>query len=173
MLFRSIKADFRQWIIGGTTLPMQTYTPQSADFGSYFTAPDADHWLCKQTNCVVQFGIKGFVSQLSMDGQSLPIIGLPVTNEIYLPKINGKQVVIQIYERAGVGYDPDHVIDRQPGAGDFFLFHLTDANFLAHIPGLTLPIVPIDTSAVVADIHAIADGIAPLVAKALVDIGKL
>lgn len=32
---------------------------------------------------------------------------------------------------------------------------------------------PVDTSVVVADVHAIADGLAPLIAKALVDIGKL
>ena len=170
---RSMRNDFGQWIQGEAATPMQTYTPQSADFGNYFTVPDADHWLCKQTNCIMQLGIKGFVSQLSMDGQSLPIIGLPVTNEIYLPKINGKQVVIQIFERAGVGYDSDHVIDRQPGTGDFFLFHLTDANFLAHVPGLTLPTSPVDTTTLIATLNAMADGFAKDLALAMIEAKKL
>ena len=169
---RAMKPDFGQWLYGGKT-PVQEYTPQSADFGTWFTATDASHWKCKSTGKTVQFGIKGFYSQLSMDGQSLPIPGLPLSDEIYL-NINGKQVVLQVFERAGIGYDPNHAKDRQPGTGDCFLFHLNDSDLLAHIPGLpTQPPAPVDTTALITAINAIPDAIAPAVAQALVEAKKL
>lgn len=169
---RSMVADFGQWRIGES---MQQYTEHSADFGAYFTATDGDHWKCAKTGKVVQFAIKKFYQSLSIDGQSLPVIGLPTTNELYLSLADGKQVVLQEFERAGVYYDPAHLKDRQPGTGDCSLGHLTDIDFLKNVPGLALPTQPatIDTSLVETDIHAIADAIAAPVAKALADLGKL
>ncbi|MGH2478163.1 MAG: glycoside hydrolase family 25 protein [Ktedonobacteraceae bacterium] len=155
----------------GETLHMQTYTPQSADFSAYFTANDADHWTCKNGH-VIQYAHKNFYASLSMDGQSLPIAGLPLSNEIYLT-INGKQVVLMIYERFGVYYDVAHVKDNQPGTGVFSICHLTDLDFLKNVSGLTLPAAPVDTSIVESDIHAMIDALAPLGAKALVDLSKL
>ncbi len=171
---RAMKPDFGQWIPGGT--PVQHYTEQSADFGNWFTATDASHWKCKHTGCVVQFGIKDFYASLSLDGQSLPVIGLPTSDEINLT-VNGKPVVLQIFERAGVYYDTTHAVDRQPGTGIYALCHLNDPDFLTHVPGLPQQPAPapapVDTSAVEADINAIADAIAAPIAKALADLKKL
>lgn len=151
---------------------MLTYTPQSADFGQFFTASDPDHWKSK-SGLVVQFGIKNFYARLSLDGNSLPIIGLPRTNEMYLT-IDGKQIVLQVFERGAIWYDANRVKGTQPGSdGVCQLAFLTDPDLLAHIPGLTLPAAPVDTSIVEADINAIADAIAAPVAKALADLKKL
>lgn len=167
----SMQADFGQWFYGGTG-NMQLYGPHSADFNQYFTYQDDNHWLCKSTGKTLQYGILGFYSKLSMDGNSLPIPGLILTNEIYFT-VNGKQVVAVICERGGIGYDPNHVKDHQPGTGDCFLFHLTDPDLLSRIPGLTLPTAPVDTTALVAAINAIPDAIAPAVAAAVVQAKKL
>lgn len=176
---QSMKPDFGQWIYGGGS--MQQYNEKSADFGQWFTATDMSHWTAKGTGKVVQFGIKSFYASLSIDGNTLPIVGLPLTNEINLT-VNGKRVVLQVFERAAILYDPDHLKDRQPGTGNCALCHLNDPDLLSHIPGLpTLTPVPapaaqpvaVDTTALEASIHAIADGIAPLLAAALVEAHKL
>lgn len=165
--------EFNQiWVLRKT---MQQYSEQSADFASWFTAIDANHWKCVKTGKTVQFGIKSFYSTLSTDGQSLPIVGLPLSDEIALT-VSGKSVVLQVFERAGVFYDPNHEKDKQPGTGTCALCHLTDSDFLQHIPGLALPAAPtapVDTSAVEQDINAIADAIAAPVAKALADLKRL
>lgn len=104
---------------------MQQYTAQSTDFDTYFEEIDANHWICKRTNCVVQYGIKEFYQTLSRDGQTLPIIGLPNSNELYR-KINGKTVVLQFYERGIAVYDPLHILDSQPGTQDVYLAKYDD-----------------------------------------------
>jgi hypothetical protein len=168
---RAMQPDFGQWFYGGV---MQPYSEHAADFGAYFLATDAEHWKCTKTGKTVQFGLKTFYASLSMDGNTLPVVGLPLSDELYLT-VNGKQVTLQCFERAGIYYDPAHVKDKQPGTGACSLCHLTDIDFLKNIPGLTLPLEPvaIDTTALVAAINAIADGIAPLVATALVEAKRL
>lgn len=155
--------------------PMQTYSEHSADFGQWFTATDSSHWKSK-AGPSVQFGIKGFYAKLSIDGQHLPVIGLPRTDEQYLT-INGKQIVLQVFERGAIWYDANHVKGAQPGTdGICQLAFLTDPDLLARIPGLNLPTAPgtpVDTTALVAAINAIPDAIAPAVAAALVEAKKL
>lgn len=104
---------------------MQGYTSQSTDFNTYFEEVDLNHWICKRTNCVVQYGIKSFFQTLSLDGQTLPIIGLPVSNEMYT-KVNDKTIVIQFYERGIAVYDPGHALDSQPGTSDTYLAKYDD-----------------------------------------------
>lgn len=104
---------------------MQEYTALSNDFNTYFEEIDANHWICKRTNCVVQYGIKSFFQTLSIDGQTLPIVGLPTSNEIYT-KVNGKTVVVQFYERGVAVYDPQHSLDTQPGTQDVYLAKFDD-----------------------------------------------
>lgn len=164
---RSMKSDFGQWLQGGS---VQTYTTQSGDFSAFFTATDADHWQCKQTGKIVQYGIKSFYSGLSADGNTLPIIGLPVTDEIYMT-VSGQTVVLQVFERAGIWYDPSHVKDTQPGTGNCALCHLTDIDFLKSTPGLALPTQPpIDVTALIAGVktlQAYNDAAATSLLKAL------
>lgn len=151
---------------------MQQYTPQSADFSTWFTSTDADHWKCKNGH-VVQFGIKSFYSTLSVDGNTLPVAGLPMSNEIQVP-VNGKSVVLQVFERCGIYYDPVHLKDRQPGTGDFSICHLNDPDFVQHIPGLpSQSAQPVDITTLVAAINSIPDAIAQPVANALIEAKKL
>lgn len=165
----SMQADFGQWTQGGA---MQLYTPQSADFAQWYTALDATHWKSKDGH-VVQFAIKDFYAHLSLDGNSLPVIGLPRSNEQYLT-VSGKQIVLQVFERGAIWYDTNHLKGTQPGTdGICQLAFLTDPDLLVHIPGLPLLPAPVDTTALVAAINAIPDAIAPAVANALVEAKKL
>src|SRR6266480_1325265 len=122
------------WIVtqGGSMLQ---YSEHSSDFSKWYTAIDANHWKCKQTGKIVQFGIKAFYQGLSLNGQSLPLPGLPLTDEVTV-KLPTGQIVIQVYERAGIVYDPNHLKDIQPGMGSTYLVHLQDKDFLHLIPGL-------------------------------------
>lgn len=137
---------------GGTSV--QLYTEKSNDFASWFTVVDANQWKCKQNGCTVGFGIRGLYQQLSMDGQFLPIPGLPQTNEITLT-VKGVKVVVQIFERLALCYDPSHVKDRQPTLKDTYLLKLNDPDLLAAIPGLTLPTKEVLPAALVSDVQAI------------------
>jgi len=104
---------------------LQNYSPQSTDFNTYFEVIDDNHWQCKRTNCVIQYAIKSFFQTLSIDGQTLPVIGLPTSNEVYT-KVNGRTIVIQFYERGIAVYDPGHALDSQPGTGDTYLAKYDD-----------------------------------------------
>jgi len=104
---------------------VQTYTSQSIDFATYFEEMDVNHWQCKRTGCITQYGIKSFFQSLSLDGQTLPIIGLPVSNEIYT-KVNEKTIVVQFYERGIAVYDPGHIFDSQPGTQAVYLAKFDD-----------------------------------------------
>jgi len=139
---------------------MQLYSEQSHDFNNWYTAVDASHWQCKRTGKIVQFGIKAFYRQLSIDGQSLPLPGLPLTDEIYVTLPKGK-VVLQVYERAAIAYDQNHIKDNQPGlVGAAYLVHLNDPDLLRIIPGLQLPAVLPDQ--VKQDIQAVSAALATL-----------
>lgn len=123
-LFDAILAAFPKQALGGNNVLTQ-YTSKSADFHGYFTEIDAKHWKCNRNGNIVQFGILGFYQGLSIDGQSLPLPGLPTSPEIYT-KINGKDVVVQFYERGILVYDPGHGLDSQPGTKDCYLAKYDD-----------------------------------------------
>lgn len=128
----------------GGTSAVQPYLPASHDFSWWFNEQDADHWLCKKTTCVVHGAIRATYAQFSTDGQTLPILGLPVTNEITVPLASpaGSSVIYQVFERGALCFDPTHTHGSQPGLGDTYLLHLTDPDLLANIPGLVLPAAP-------------------------------
>lgn len=117
--------DLWTYLANGGQTPMIIYTKDSTDFNTYFVEQDATHWKCKQNGNIVQFGIKGFYQGLSLDGQSLPLVGLPLTGE--LPVTGHQGVAYQRYERATLVWDPTHTFDSQPGAQDVYLAH-TNAN---------------------------------------------
>lgn len=95
----------------GVTMNNTTYGPGKGDFDSYFVANDDNHWTCKQTGAVIQFGNLELYRQLSIDGLTLPVIGLPLQSEQY-----EGQASTQHCERASIRYNPDPN-DRQPGLG--------------------------------------------------------
>ncbi len=146
------------WIVT-KGVPMLQYTEHARDFSTWYTAVDANHWKCKQTGQIVQFGIKAFYQQLSLDGQSLPLPGLPLTNEVYV-KIPTGQIILQVYERAGIVYDQNHLKDKPPGMGAAYLVKLQDQDFLRLIPGLQLPTALPEQ--VMKDIQAVSAAVATL-----------
>jgi hypothetical protein len=101
--------------------PVQQYGPNSSDFASYFTANADGTWTCKLFNTVLLGANLALFSQLSTDGQTLPIIGLPRTNELYQTESDGYQWSVQFFERGLIVYDPAHRHDGQPGMGDSYL----------------------------------------------------
>lgn len=109
--------------LGGTP-PVQQYGPDSSDFGAYFTATDADHWTCKQTGAIVQFGNLSLYRTLSLDGRSLPVIGLPLEGEQSHTEADGYYWSSQQFERATMVYDPEHRFDNQPGMDSSYLKHV-------------------------------------------------
>lgn len=163
------------WIM---ELIMQHYSEQSADFSSWFTAIDMSHWKCKTTGKTVQFGIKSFYQSLSLDGNSLPLVGLPLSDEINLT-VGGKAVVLQVFERAGVWFDPAHAKDKQPGTGSCALCHLADPDFLAHVPGLPAQPAPapsapqpaLNLSDAIATLQALGTDVATKLVQVLKDLG--
>lgn len=173
---RSMVVDFGQWFYGGV---MQTYSKNSADFNTYFVFIDDQHIQCKQTQCVIQFDILAHYCRLSMDGQTLPILGLPRTSEIYITLADGKQIVIQIFERGILCYDPGHLLDAQPGMQEVYLVHIDQvANpgmlQLLRLLGVSMqPASVVDTSALITAINAIPTGLTPLINAVLVEAKKL
>jgi len=97
--------------------PMQLYGPGHGDFDLWFVADTGNNWICKQTNAVIMDGNKGLYSQISLDGNTLPIIGLPRTSELYQQESDGYSWSVQFFERGVIVYDPSHRQDSQPGCG--------------------------------------------------------
>jgi len=89
----------------------------SPGVGNYFAEPDTQHWTCKSNGKVLQFGVLDFYKQQG----GLQRLGLPVSNEIPLDA-NGN--TRQHFERGVVFYDPQHVYDRPPGAGNVYYAHV-------------------------------------------------
>jgi lysozyme len=110
--------------IGGTTLNGTVYGPQSADFAHWFTANDGNHWTCKQTGAIIRYANLDFYRKLSMDGNSLPMPGLPLESEQEHTDADGYKWSEQQFERATMRYDPEHRKDSQPGAGGSYLAHV-------------------------------------------------
>lgn len=106
---------------GGPTV--QQYSPNSSDFNDYFTVDANGNWICKTTSAVIIGGNKALFSQLSIDGNTLPVIGLPLENEQYHTESDNYRWSTQRFERATMVYDPDHRFDSQPGLGASYLSH--------------------------------------------------
>jgi N-acetyl-anhydromuramyl-L-alanine amidase AmpD len=89
----------------------------------YFTATSNDQWKCKSTGNVVQYAMLQFYRSYGKDAYcGLTYLGLPLSNEIPIGGHPG--VVKQEFERGWLCYDPTHVIDHPPGAGDVYVMHL-------------------------------------------------
>lgn len=106
--------------IGGS---MFIYNPGQGDFNNYFAAIDNDHWKCKKNDAVLQFGNLAFYRSLSIDGQSVPLPGLPLENEQPYHEEDGYYWSTQRCERGTIVYDPEHRKGAQPGCGASYLAH--------------------------------------------------
>jgi N-acetylmuramoyl-L-alanine amidase len=144
---------------GGNT--MQSYGPGQGDFDQYFTPDNDGNWTCERFNTVLLGGNKGLYSQLSIDGNALPIIGLPRTNELYQHETDGYSWSVQFFERGLIVYDPGHVMDGQPGMGSSYLGKYLQ--FQQYDPEGKTVVVEKTTDEVRTRIHTIADNVAVLV----------
>lgn len=93
-----------------------TYGPNSGDFNQWFTVGSDGNWTCKQTGAVLMGGNKALYSQLSIDGNTLPVIGLPLESEQYQPDGTSTQNC----ERARIIYDSKKN-NNQPGMSNSYL----------------------------------------------------
>jgi lysozyme len=93
-----------------------TYGPGQGDFDHWFTVTADGNWTCKQTGATLIGGNKALYSQLSIDGNTLPVIGLPKESEQYQADGSSRQRC----ERAMIIYDPKKN-DNQPGMGNSYL----------------------------------------------------
>lgn len=115
---------------------MRTYSPNSYDYNAYFTANSDGNWTCKSTNAVIIGSNLSLYSQLSIDGNTLPLIGLPLQSEQYHTESDGYKWSSQQFERATMVYDPAHRFDDQPGM---------ETSYLAHVnPPQTTTALPVD-----------------------------
>jgi hypothetical protein len=110
------------WLKGGTTLENSgMFTAFSHDFSLYFHQVDENHWQCKQTGKILQFGLLAFYRGLTLDGQTLPLLGLPLSDEHPAALPGGKTITVQDFERGRLASDPKHLQDSQPGCRDVYL----------------------------------------------------
>lgn len=101
----------------------------------WFVENDAHHWTCKQTGKVIQYAIlDAYKSYGNADLCGLSFLGLPRSNEIPIehlgPKyahLAGKGIVVQVFERGDLVYDPGHLLDSAPGiSGAVYPAHIYD-----------------------------------------------
>jgi N-acetyl-anhydromuramyl-L-alanine amidase AmpD len=105
---------------------MPKYGPGVGDFDTWFTELSDGTWRCKQNGKIVMFGNKDFYATLSHNGKTLPVIGLPLSNEVPCRE-NECDIYYsteQQFERALMRYDPSHRVDNPPGSGPSYLMHL-------------------------------------------------
>lgn len=104
---------------------MQTYGPKrSADFDHWFVDQHNGTWKCKQTGAILMGGNLALYRSLSIDGNTLPVVGLPLESEHYQTDSDGYHWSTQKCERAQIVYDPAHRHGSQPGMGSSYLAHI-------------------------------------------------
>ena len=145
---------------------MYTYGPGKGDFDTYFALNADSSWTCKRLNTLLMGGNKTLYSQLSIDGNSLHIIGLPRTGELYQQDSDGYTWSVQFFERGVIVYDPAHKQDSQPSMGASYLGKYTQ---FMHLDPTYQPVVVNKMSdALATDIKAVKAASDKLVADASV-----
>jgi hypothetical protein len=113
--------ELKTFLNGG---PMKRYLPHQGDFDIWFVANPDGTWTCKSTGAVLMGANLALYQTLSIDGLTLPVIGLPLESEQYHKDPDGYSWSTQRCERAQMTYDPEHRKDAQPGFGPSYLAHI-------------------------------------------------
>jgi GH25 family lysozyme M1 (1,4-beta-N-acetylmuramidase) len=121
--------------LGAGGVHVNNYGPGKGDFDQYFTVNSDGNWTCKQTGAVLIGGNRALYSQLSIDGLTVPIVGLPLESEQYHHEQDGYNWSSQQCERATIYFDPDHHKDSQPGLGASYLAHINPPKTIETVPG--------------------------------------
>jgi N-acetyl-anhydromuramyl-L-alanine amidase AmpD len=94
-------------------------------FATFFTKVTNQNWLCKSTGKHLTLGMLEFYKTLSFDPQhQLPCVGLPLTEETYVPRPDNAPLSYILFERGALIYDPQHVYDSPPGSGSVYIGHI-------------------------------------------------
>lgn len=123
----------------------------------YFNEVSPTEWtLASNPQIILHLGMLAYWQEIN----GLP--GLPKDNENYAlqSKYSGHSVSVQIFERAILAYDPDHVLQYQdgsemapPNAGPCYLVHIDDPAVglvpKAHTPSLNLGTATVNASEIV------------------------
>ncbi len=89
----------------------------------FFTTTPDGQWQCKSTGNIIRAGMLNFYRSFNGDAYcGLTYLGLPKSNEIPVAEYQG--VVKQEFERGWLVYDPQHLFDNPPGAGEVYVMHL-------------------------------------------------
>ncbi len=94
-------------------------------FASFFTKVTNQSWLCNSNGKSIALGMLEYYKTLSFDPQTqLPCVGLPLTNETYIPRLDNAPLSYILCERGVLIYDPQHVYDSPPGSGPVYMGHI-------------------------------------------------
>ncbi|GCF09578.1 peptidoglycan recognition protein family protein [Dictyobacter arantiisoli] len=105
---------------GAQTVNIDLNTPGVEGF---FVAASNGRWLCSPNGHYIGGAILSFYRRFGNGGLcGITYLGLPLTNEIAVSGHPG--VVYQRFERGALAYDPKHVLDSPPGAGDVYCMHV-------------------------------------------------
>lgn len=89
---------------------------------SHFSGTDNTMWTCKDNGFVIGHAILDFYRAFGGTALcGLTFLGLPTSNE---QGVGHPGVVYQRFERAVLCYDPQHILDLPPGAGDVYCMHI-------------------------------------------------
>jgi hypothetical protein len=102
---------------------MQHYGPGVGDFDHWFI-DGGSLWQCKQNGHALRGALKDFFAGLSIDGKTLPLVGLPLEPEQLHVDADGYKWWSQRCERGSMVCDPERRHDSQPGFGQCYLNHI-------------------------------------------------
>lgn len=142
-----------------------------SDVSAYFTDLGNGVWKCSHNDMLLGHGMLAFWRSLTAP---LALVGLPKTNEIAVPGHPG--VVVQVFERVILTYDPAHVLDNPPGAGAVYAAHLDDTKSFAvsrllNLLGISLSALSATALADLQALHASNTAGNAALAKVLADLG--
>lgn len=107
----------------GKEAPIMSQITLSTPGVSQFFKANGQTWQCLKTGFLIGGGMLGLYQRFGGDGLcGLTYLGLPVSNEIAVAGHPG--VVKQEFERGTLQWDPEHIIDSPPGAGDVYPVHV-------------------------------------------------
>lgn len=151
------------YLAGNGGSSVQNFSKDSSDFKNFGFSEDANgNW--HQGGFVILGAIKNLYASLSPDGQTLPVLGLPKSNEKYITftAANGKTGVVslQYFERGCTAYNVSgEAFDSQPGFGRAYVAHqdhpVVIQNAPWYVPATPGPVVEKIPDAVLVDLKAV------------------
>jgi hypothetical protein len=139
----------------------------------FFTDLGNNVWKCANGNHLGH-GMLGYYCRTGPAPLfGLTLLGLPLTEEIAVAGQKG--VVLQVFERGVLTYDPAHVLDHPPGAGDVYTTRLDSGPALAQLsrflPAPTPQPAP-GNNTIISELQALRTTIETGLARVLADLGK-